>query len=555
MNKQITITLSMSILDNNIFDFIKEEIKGKKTNDCYEFSYDLIIHIKNSDLDELISNEMEFPIFRLEQINASEKKQAEWKLRVFANNILLCVESVGFKIKQIYLSTSPLFKNFEISLIQNGTYEIKKAKNVSRKIYITTTFSNKESIVEVADSIEYQESDFFIDERNNNKTFFNSLLLKKKQNILEPIEHLGMEDWKQLILKEKITNLELSELYSIDEKNIISYRKKFISNVKQFGDEYLFYYKMFAQLIFSDYYSNFGIICLEQMKEKNIQTIYQYDGEQYHELFSISEELQRQKEIEKNNLAGKPYVIPLSGILLKNMYLAIKNNQLDRKILKSKWFNNQYGKLFLDSWVKQLEKSRILDDYETGKIYRHYLFKPYQKLLEQRNQDPKRKTDNSPILTVVPTNSTITHKREKNQRKICPPRDYITLAKVKKKVGKWGEKLIYQYEFNELRDYKDLQKRIEKTYLIDEAAGYDIKSYDYEGNPFYIEVKTSKSSQNNQILFYISKNEDEFISNHKNAYIYYIYDLNNPKLRIINQETYLSFKKEIINYKINQEAL
>ncbi len=100
-----------------------------------------------------------------------------------------------------------------------------------------------------------------------------------------------------------------------------------------------------------------------------------------------------------------------------------------------------------------------------------------------------------------------------------------------------------------------MQKKVEKTYLLNEGAGYDIKSYDFEGNEFFIEVKTNKSNGNNRIKFYISANEDEFICKHKNAYTYYIYDLENPKLRVINQKTYLSYFKKPINYEIDQEII
>ncbi len=170
-----------------------------------------------------------------------------------------------------------------------------------------------------------------------------------------------------MFLKEKITNKEVAELYGLKENVITKTRKQFISNIKLYVDEYLFYYVMFNNMSFSDYYSNFCIPLLEQMKSKKIKVIYEYLNLNYQELFLIDEELKRQKEIEKNNLSGKKYVMPLSGVLLKKFYWAVKHNQLDRKFFKNNWFNTYYGTMFLESFIEKIEKSHILDLYENEK--------------------------------------------------------------------------------------------------------------------------------------------------------------------------------------------
>lgn len=554
MIEQTKITLSASILSEHILEMISKELDLQKQDDYYDFNYDLIIRVNPLELNEHDLNKINIPIYRKEYEASSQLEKVEWKLRGVSDSILHCIEDCYFSINQVYFTTSDV-KNSEILLIKKEPYSKKKRKNISRKIHVFVKVPDIGTIHKIFDSIEYPESNFFIDERNNNKTFFNKLLLQQYNHTLKTIDKLNMQDWKQLVFKEKITTQELAMLYSTTKKEVIQQRKKFISNMKQFHDEYILYFHMFVQLSLPDYYSNFSIIYLEQMQDKNIETIYHYSGETYQEWFSVSEELTRQKAIEKNNLMGKDYVIPLSGILLKKMYDIIKNELLDRKILKSGWFMNYYGKSFLTTWLKEIEKSHILEDYETGKIYQNSSFLPYPKLYEKCGLKEKNSPDNLSLPTLVPTNATIAHTPKKIARKICPPKDYILMTKIKRKVGKWGEKMVYDYEMNELKNYKELQKKIEKTYLIDDAAGYDIKSYDYDGNPIYIEVKTSKSSKNNQILFYISRNEDQFISSHKNAYIYYIYDLKAPKLRIINQETYLSFKREVSHYQIHQEVL
>lgn len=408
-------------------------------------------------------------------------------------------------------------------------------------------------VFKIVNSIEYEEPEFYIDERNNNRNFYNLLLFKKEQGEKLEIETLSEQDWKQLVLKESVITRELADLYEVSENVVEKSRKKFIPSIKQYNDEYLFYEVMFYGMKLPDYYSNFCIPLLEEMKSKKINVIYEYLNLDYHELFRTEDELKRQKEIERNNLAGKEYVMPLSGVLLKKLYWAVKNHQVDRKFLKNNWFNTYYGPMFLKSFLEQIEESHILELYETGKIYEHPSFEPYQELYQKLNIKESEELQEQKLTRVIVPESK-EHIKKKKLRTITP-RDHINLAKIKHEVGRTGEELAYDYEWEALKEYPELQKKIEKMYLINERAGYDIESYDYDGNKIYIEVKTSKSNSENRIQFYISRNEDEFICSHKNAYIYYIYDLKHPKLRVIDQKTYLSYTKKATEYEVDQEIV
>jgi len=46
--------------------------------------------------------------------------------------------------------------------------------------------------------------------------------------------------------------------------------------------------------------------------------IYEYNSENYNELFKVDEEIERKKKIEDNNLATTLYEKPLTAIILKN---------------------------------------------------------------------------------------------------------------------------------------------------------------------------------------------------------------------------------------------
>lgn len=103
--------------------------------------------------------------------------------------------------------------------------------------------------------------------------------------------------------------------------------------------------------------------------------------------------------------------------------------------------------------------------------------------------------------------------------------DYLQKAQDNKELGDAGEDFVYQYERNKIKDYnlpKDKQVR-PVAKLDGDGLGYDILSYDEQGNEIYIEVKTTTGSESNS--FYITSNElekSELCSDY--YYLYRVYD-------------------------------
>lgn len=95
-----------------------------------------------------------------------------------------------------------------------------------------------------------------------------------------------------------------------------------------------------------------------------------------------------------------------------------------------------------------------------------------------------------------------------------------------KDIGQRGEEIIYNYEKNLLIKIgrNDLASKVEWIAKQDCTAGYDILSYDINGNKKYIEVKSSTGSSDK---FYLSKNEIEVAR--KYGENYFIYKVNNIK--------------------------
>ncbi|MCF8158261.1 MAG: DUF3883 domain-containing protein, partial [Burkholderiaceae bacterium] len=104
--------------------------------------------------------------------------------------------------------------------------------------------------------------------------------------------------------------------------------------------------------------------------------------------------------------------------------------------------------------------------------------------------------------------------------------DYGLIDSRNKKLGLEGEMLVLNKEILHLREINrdDLADKVSHVSVVEgDGAGYDIKSYDDEGNVKFIEVKTTKGSVNTS--FFITPNELEFSKAQSNNYeLYRLYN-------------------------------
>jgi hypothetical protein len=104
--------------------------------------------------------------------------------------------------------------------------------------------------------------------------------------------------------------------------------------------------------------------------------------------------------------------------------------------------------------------------------------------------------------------------------------DYAKRDSNNRKLGLDGELLALEYEKHRLSNLgrDDLAKEIIHTSVVQgDGAGYDILSYNEDGSPRYIEVKTTRGSLNTD--FYMSPNEINFSEKYSNNFfLYRIYD-------------------------------
>jgi len=100
--------------------------------------------------------------------------------------------------------------------------------------------------------------------------------------------------------------------------------------------------------------------------------------------------------------------------------------------------------------------------------------------------------------------------------------DFSARAKEQKDLGDAGEELVKRYEKERLKA-KNMHAESLLVAIVKDGLGYDVLSFDDNGNEKYIEVKTTTGSAINP--FYLTENEFAFMKSHVISYsIYRVYN-------------------------------
>ena len=104
--------------------------------------------------------------------------------------------------------------------------------------------------------------------------------------------------------------------------------------------------------------------------------------------------------------------------------------------------------------------------------------------------------------------------------------DYGLIDSKNKKLGLEGELLVLAQEIKRLRDANkpDLAEKVLHVSVVEgDGAGHDLRSFEIDGKPKFIEVKTTKGSA--LTPFFISPNELKFSEQHpENYHLYRLYE-------------------------------
>lgn len=123
---------------------------------------------------------------------------------------------------------------------------------------------------------------------------------------------------------------------------------------------------------------------------------------------------------------------------------------------------------------------------------------------------------------------------ENNNFDISYKPDYMVLNQLKQTIGLKGEQQVLEFEIKRLEKEKINFKPIHVS-LNDDSKGYDILSKTRSGNKIvdrYIEVKSTNSSFNKTMDFYLSANELKFAKNNNQYYLYLVSNISESKPEI-----------------------
>ncbi len=148
------------------------------------------------------------------------------------------------------------------------------------------------------------------------------------------------------------------------------------------------------------------------------------------------------------------------------------------------------------------------------------------------------------IQKEIPTPSNTTRERKYDLRSI----------RNKNVVGSVGERVVLSHEKKNHPHLKDKIKRVSEK---NDAAGYDILSFDELGNEKYIEVKTKTDGSSNNIEFHLSRNQLYKLVTKPNYVIYYVFGLKLKVKKIIEITKDMIDKDKLVpeSYLVKAEAI
>ena len=123
------------------------------------------------------------------------------------------------------------------------------------------------------------------------------------------------------------------------------------------------------------------------------------------------------------------------------------------------------------------------------------------------------------------------HKNNRNIKK--RKNDYSAQSKKFKRIGDRGEQIVVMIERQTLRNNnkEDFAQKVDQISKRDDSVGYDILSYDINGNDKFIEVKSTLKPVGFSNI-YISENELNIAIDKKNYFFYIVYDVGSKKPKI-----------------------
>ncbi len=188
MAQNIKIVLDNDIFDSSIISLIDKNWERYKVDDYYENEYDLIIELNSNDITEQNLTKINYHYYRVWHKNYILTEKIELAFRIVVTKIVNSLEYNLLNIRNIFVKNNDKINHTQIKLVKIGLHNYNNKRKKTLKFHLDIHLLNKVSIFKILDLIEYEEYDFYIDERNNNKNFYNSLLLKKEKGDVRKLQ-------------------------------------------------------------------------------------------------------------------------------------------------------------------------------------------------------------------------------------------------------------------------------------------------------------------------------------------------------------------------------
>lgn len=161
--------------------------------------------------------------------------------------------------------------------------------------------------------------------------------------------------------------------------------------------------------------------------------------------------------------------------------------------------------------------------------------------------------------------------REKSDRKYHKGKNINQMEASINKIdaGKLGEKIVKKYEKEKLfrlgkyglANKVDIISQVDDK-ITHDGDGYDVISFNEDGEEIYIEVKSSMTTSTNHVKFNISKKELDFINgkvpgyDKEHTFIYYVTNMEKDKIkgdiRIINYKELKKYNLEAVTFQADE---
>jgi len=199
--------------------------------------------------------------------------------------------------------------------------------------------------------------------------------------------------------------------------------------------------------------------------------------------------------------------------------------------IMSKWKIYEFSKFLYDSFGRPPKKE------EAPQELKEYL--------ENKKNYPKIKEVNAEFieLNINPENIEIERKETKPLGKVV---DFEKENKINKLLGNRGEEIVFNLEKRHLESIgkQELANKIKWVSKEDDSLGYDILSFEENGEEKYIEVKSTSQSENCNANFLISSNQYSKAKRIKNYYFYIVFNTKGKEPKIWKIKELLQYENK-----------